>query len=50
MIQCFPNGDPLCWVKGQQLAYKVREVLVDDVRWGDDFLSQEYGNVDEVRN
>ena len=50
VVQRFPNCDPLCWVEGQQLAYKVQEVLVDDIRWRDDFLSQICGNVDEVRN
>ena len=50
VIQCFPNSDPLCWVKGQQLAYKVQEVLVDDVRGRDNFLSKKCGNVYEVRS
>jgi len=50
VIQRFPNGDPLCWVKGQQLAHEVQEVFVDDVRGRDDFLSRTCGNVHKVRN
>ena len=50
MVQCFPNGDPLCWVEGQQLAYEIQEVLVDDIRGSDDFLSRIYENVGKARD
>ena len=46
MVQCFSNSDPLCWIKGQQLAYEVQEVFVDNVRGRDNFLSQACGNAD----
>ena len=39
VVQRFPDGDPLCRIKGQQLAYEIQEVLVDYVRGSDDLLS-----------
>ena len=45
VIQRFPNGDPLCWVKGQQFAYEVQEMFVDEVRGRDYFLLQTCENV-----
>ena len=50
MIQCFSNGDPLCWVEGQQFPHEIQEVLVNDICRCNDFLPQKDENLDKARN
>ena len=40
MIECFPDGNALRWIKRQESLDKVQEVSINDVSWRDNILTE----------